>query len=54
MSNDLSKLDPIKLDPGKASWLECHATGKVKNANEPMHGFGIPELMPATIIFVMA
>jgi hypothetical protein len=52
MSNDLSKLDPVKLDSGKATWLECRATGRVKSADEPTHGFGIPELMPATIIFV--
>jgi hypothetical protein len=24
ISNDLSKIDPIKLDPGKGSWLEAN------------------------------
>ncbi|QNK72399.1 hypothetical protein H7F36_14355 [Variovorax sp. PAMC28562] len=52
--NDLVNADlvPVKLNTGKATWLECRASGRVKSIEESTHGFAIPDLMPATVIFV--
>jgi hypothetical protein len=52
--NDLvnSDLLAVKLDTGKATWAECRASGRVERHEEPTHGFAIPDLMPATMIFV--
>ncbi|QNK72401.1 DUF3274 domain-containing protein [Variovorax sp. PAMC28562] len=47
-----SDLLSVKLDTGKATWAECRASGRVERHEEQTHGFAIPDLMPATMIFV--